>query len=63
MLVGEKPVLSQAEGLGGPVFGRRVPLSQLGGQIMPTTVLQAPPDFQTLRRDDPGNHVTLGPKV
>ena len=31
-------------GAGGPVFG------QTGGQIIPTTVLQASPDFQTLRR-------------
>ena len=43
---------------GGPAGGALAPqflakqltLSQPGGQIMPTTVLQAPPDFQTLRR-------------
>ena len=44
----------QAGGLGGlqpPQFlAKQVTLSQPGGQIMPTPVLQAPPDFQTLRR-------------
>ena len=34
-----------------PVFGQTVNLSQPGGQIIPTSVLPAPPpDFQTLRR-------------
>ena len=32
------------------IFTDQVTLSQPGGQIMPTTVLRAPPDFQTLRR-------------
>ena len=42
-----------AEGaLAPPVFGRTVNPMYLnqGEQIMPTTVLRAPPDFQTLRR-------------
>jgi hypothetical protein len=48
--------LSQAGGLGSggalaPQFlAKQLTLSQPGGQIMPTTVLQASPDFQTLRR-------------
>ena len=34
-----------------PMFGRTVnPILTRGGQIMPTTVLQAPSIFQTLRR-------------
>ena len=41
-------------GAGGAVapqfLAEQLTLSQPGGQIMPTTVLQAPPDFQTLRR-------------
>ena len=41
-------------GLGGlqppQCLAEQLTLSQPGGQIMPTTVLQAPPDFQTLRR-------------
>ena len=46
---------SQAGGWGGfrppPQFlAKQLTLSQPGGQIMPTTVIQAPPDFQTLRR-------------
>ena len=41
--------LSQAGG--GQIFAEPLTLSQSGGQIMPTTVLQAPPPhFQTLRR-------------
>ena len=31
-------------------LAEQLTLSQPGGQIMPTTVLQAPPNFQTLRR-------------
>ena len=46
--------LSQAGGLGvlePQSLAKQLTLSQPGGQIMPTTVLQAPPpDFQTLRR-------------
>ena len=43
--------LSQAGGWGPPLFwAKQLNLSQPGGQIMPTTVLRAPPDFQTLRR-------------
>ena len=46
--------LSQAWGLGGtkaPQFlAKQLTLSQPGGQIMPNTVLRAPPDFQTLRQ-------------
>ena len=34
----------------GGVLAKQLTLSQPGGQIMPTTVVQAPPDFQTLRR-------------
>ena len=30
-------------------FGRSVILAESGGQIMPTTLLTAPPDFQTFR--------------
>ena len=40
-------------GLGGfsPQFwAKQLTLSQPGGQIIPTTVLQAPTEFQTLRR-------------
>jgi hypothetical protein len=52
---------SQVGGLGGlwpPQFlAKQLTLSQPGGQIMPTTVLQAPPDFQTLRRPW---HIVLG---
>ena len=42
-------------------------LSQPGGLIMPTTVLPAPPDFQTLRRacpikmEDYANRLSLSP--
>ena len=32
------------------VLAEQLTLSQPGGQIMPTTVIQAPLDFQTLRR-------------
>ena len=45
--------LSQAGGGRGHVsqfLAQQLTLSQLGGQIMPTTVLSALPDFQTLRR-------------
>ena len=45
--------LSQAGGLGAqaPQFlVDQLTLSQPGGQIIPTTILLAPPDFQTLRR-------------
>jgi hypothetical protein len=47
-----KPVArGGAGGLWPPQFlAKQLTLSQPGGQIMPTTVLQAPPDFQTLRR-------------
>ena len=31
-------------------LAKQLTLSQPGGQIMPTPVLQAPPDFHTLRR-------------
>jgi len=31
-------------------WAEQLTLSQLGEQIMPTTVLRAPPDFQTLQR-------------
>ena len=31
-------------------LAKQLTLSQAGGQIIPTTVLRAPPDFQTLRR-------------
>ena len=31
-------------------LAKQLTLSQPGGQIMPTTVLRAPPDFETLRR-------------
>ena len=43
---------SQAGGLGElqPFLAKQLTLSQPVGQIMPTTVLRAPPDFQTLRR-------------
>ena len=46
---------SQAGGLGAltlsPQFlAKQLTLSQPGGQIIPTTVLRAPPEFQTLRR-------------
>ena len=33
-----------------PCLAEQLTLSQPGGQIMPTTVLQAPSIFQTLRR-------------
>ena len=33
-----------------PIVADQLTLSQPGGQIMPATVLRAPPDFQTLRR-------------
>ena len=33
-----------------PDVGRSVDSISTRGQIMPTTVIQAPPDFQTLRR-------------
>ena len=40
-----------AKGGGASQFlAKQLTLSQPGGQIMPTTVLRAPPDFQTLRR-------------
>ena len=46
--------LSQAGGPGGllpPHFlSDQLTLSQPGGQIIPTIVLRAPPEFQTLRR-------------
>ena len=48
--------LSPGGGAGGglqppPIFDRSVnPISNRGGQFMPTTVLPASPDFQTLRR-------------
>ena len=32
------------------LLAKQLTLTQLGGQIMPTTVLQAPSDFQILRR-------------
>ena len=35
--------LSQAGGWGFPFLAKQLTLSQLGGQIMPTTVIQAPP--------------------
>ena len=44
---------SQVGGWGAlaPQFlAKQLTLSQPGGQIMPTTEIQAPPDFQTLRR-------------
>ena len=47
---------SQAGGAGGggalaPQFlAKELTLSQPGGHIIPTTVLQVPPDFQTLRQ-------------
>ena len=48
------PGLSQAGGLGGrepPQFlPEQLTLSQPRGQIMLTTLLQAPPDFWTMRR-------------
>ena len=49
------PGPSRVGGWGGgalaPQFlAKQLTLSQPGGQIMPTTVIQAPPDFQTLRR-------------
>ena len=31
-------------------LAKQLTLSQPGGQIIPTTVLRAPPEFQTLRR-------------
>jgi hypothetical protein len=37
-------------GLSQAFLAEQLTLSQPGGQIIPTTVLQAPPDFQTLRR-------------
>ena len=44
-----RPVASG--GAAPPQFlAKQLTLSQPGGQIMPTTVIQAPPDFQTLRR-------------
>ena len=47
-----RPVASGgAGGARAPDFlAEQLTLSQPGGQIMPTTVLQALPDFQTLRR-------------
>ena len=36
--------------MGAQFFAKQLTLSQPGGQIMPATVLQAPPNFQTLRR-------------
>ena len=43
-------------------FGHQLTLSQPGGHIMPTTVLQAPLDFQTLRRDSPVKYIKNGLK-
>ena len=49
-----KTGLTQVGGQGGQVpsrfFAENLTLSLPGGQIMPTTVLNAPSDFQTLRR-------------
>ena len=45
----DRPVASGGA-LALPVFGQTVNCISTRGQIMPTTVLQAPPDFQTLRR-------------
>ena len=45
--------LSEAGGLRGALAPQflveQLTLSQPGGQIMPTTVLRAPPDFQTVK--------------
>ena len=42
----------RAEGASAPpqFLAKQLTLSQPGGQIIPTTVLRAPPEFQTLRR-------------
>ena len=39
-----------AKALAPQFWAKQLTLFQPGGQIMPTTVLRAPPDFQTLRR-------------
>ena len=39
-----------ARGAAPQFLAKQLTLSQPGLQIMPTTVIQAPPDFQTLRR-------------
>jgi hypothetical protein len=47
-----RPVASVGAGgaLAPHFLAKQLTLSQPGGQIIPTTVIQAPPDFQTLRR-------------
>ena len=49
-LRGQVAGLSQGRGaVGPPIFGQTVNPVSTRGQIMPTTVLRAPPDFQTMK--------------